>query len=83
MQIEAEDETHPTCSGLDMTGECRDATVEEALHLVHHSGLAIAHKKVLGIKWKKKSALTKAMDKARYDFLIKCIYCLSMHRDLD
>ena len=34
MQIEAEDETHPTCSGLDMTGECRDATVEEALHLV-------------------------------------------------
>lgn len=70
MQNEAEEETHPTCSGLDMTGECRDATVEEALHLVHHSGLALAHKKLLGTKWKKKSALTKAMDKARYDVLM-------------
>jgi len=61
----AEEETHPTCSGLDMSGECRDAAVEEALHLVNAHGHALAHKKVFGIKWKPRSKLTKAMDKAR------------------
>ena len=65
VQIVKEDETHPTCSGLDMTGECRDSTVEEALHLVTHWGHAHAHKKVLGTTWEEKSALTKAMDEAR------------------
>jgi len=60
-----EDETHPICSGLNMTGNCRDSALEEVLHLVTEQGHALAHKKVFGNKWKPKSKLTKAMDKAR------------------
>ena len=66
----AEEETHPACSGLDMSGDCRDAVVEESLHLVNAHGHALAHKKVFGIKWKPRSKLTKAMDKARFDSLL-------------
>ena len=66
----AEEETHPACSGLDMTGDCRDASVEESLHLVNAHGHALVHKKVFGIKWKPRSKLTKAMDKARFDSLL-------------
>ena len=75
----AEEETHPACSGLDMTGDCRDASVEESLHLVNAHGHALAHKKVFGIKWKPRSKLTKAMDKARYDVLICCLLNTVQH----
>ena len=63
----AADETHPACSGLKMTGKCRDAAVEEALHLVNAHGHALAHTKVFGAKWTSKSKLTNALDKARFD----------------
>ena len=67
VQMVAADETHPACSGLKMTGKCRDAAVEEALHLVNAHGHALAHPKVFGSKWTSKSKLTNALDKARFD----------------
>merc|ERR1712241_208019 len=65
VQMVAADETHPACSGLKTTGKCRDAAVEEALHLVNAHGHALAHPKVFGSKWTSKSKLTNALDKAR------------------
>ena len=60
------DETKPQCSGLQFTHTCSDASIEEMFHLLIKDGHARAYPATLGAEWTSNSALTRAMDIARY-----------------
>merc|ERR1712032_799746 len=55
-------ETNPKCSGTKATEKCRDAALEEVLHLISAKGIDQIYKKKFNPM---NSLLTKAMDKAR------------------
>ena len=64
-QAQWEDETIPECSGLNFTGECSDASIEELFHLITGRGHLNAYPSIFGDSWTRNSTLTEAMDVAR------------------
>jgi len=68
IQGQFESETNPQCSGQTSSANangCRDATLEEVLHLISNYGYEVTYPELYGSSESSNSLLTQAMDVAR------------------